>query len=89
MNALGDPDDWARLSAAHSLGRFGADGKPAAAMLTALVEDKNRPGFAPLRPMSHMVPLEARKALREIGSEAEQNPEPNGGAQFLRSQLPW
>jgi len=81
IRALRDFNGPARLSAAHALGRFGADARPAIQPLTELA----KPGAELSKPFVGKTPtirtdqisemLEARKALERIGPAVESLPE--------------
>ena len=64
IHALGDSDDWARLSAAHALGMFGTNAKSAVPSLTELTN--TRWLFDGMASMRVQVMLEAKKALNKI-----------------------
>jgi HEAT repeat protein len=64
IRALGDSDDWARLSAAHALGMFGTNAKSAVPALTELTNTRwLANGMLTMRLQAQ---LEARKALNKI-----------------------
>lgn len=69
---LNDSDAWARLSAAHALGMFGADATTAIAPLSELT-NVHFPTPGTLG-MDIQVLLEARNALRKIGAGVESFP---------------
>jgi hypothetical protein len=70
VRGLNDSNFWARLSAAHALGMFGADAQAAIAPLSELTNIH----FQAVMGMDFQVSLEARNALRKIKKEVESFP---------------
>lgn len=65
IQALQDPDEWTRISAAHALGMFGADAAAAIPALDKLAAQ----GLGPTLYMGLQVQSEARSALKRIAHD--------------------